>query len=73
LAIAESNGTVRLKDAKEINHGLDLYESKDHFFPVNDIDFAEKQPWMATCANDTLVNMHDLNKGVIVRSFIGGH
>ena len=28
---------------------------------------------MATCANDTLLNLHDLNKGQLVRSFIGGH
>ena len=27
---------------------------------------------MATCANDTLLNLHDLNKGQLVRSFIGG-
>lgn len=73
MATAESNGTVHLYDAQDFGSNTALYESKDHFFPVNDIAFAESQPWMATCANDTLLNMHDLNKGLIVRSFIGGH
>ena len=46
---------------------------KDHFFPVNDIFFAKKNPWMATCANDTIVNLFDIEKGQLCRSFIGGH
>ena len=28
---------------------------------------------MATCANDTIVNMFDIEKGKLCRSFIGGH
>ena len=48
-------------------------EFKDHFFPVNDVAFAERSPWMATCANDTIVNMFDIEKGQLCRSFLGGH
>ena len=48
-------------------------EFKDHFFPVNDIYFAQSNPWMATCANDTIVNLFDIEKGQLCRSFIGGH
>ena len=28
---------------------------------------------MATCANDTIVNLFDIDKGQLCRSFIGGH
>ena len=71
LAVAESGGTVNLYDATKPT--VSLYETKDHFFPVNDVQFADTMPWMATCSNDTILNMHDLNKGQLVRSFIGGH
>ena len=50
-----------------------VHEFHDHFFPVNDLYFAEKSPWMATCANDTIVNLFDIEKGQLCRSFIGGH
>ena len=39
------------------------HEFKDHFFPVNDLHFAERNPWLATCANDTIVNLFDIEKG----------
>jgi WD40 repeat protein len=71
LAVAESGGTVNVFNAA--SPSVSLYEAKDHFFPVNDVQFADTMPWMATCSNDTLLNMHDLNKGQLVRSFIGGH
>ena len=48
-------------------------EFKDHFFPVNDLAFAERSPWLATCANDTIVNLFDIEKGQLCRSFLGGH
>lgn len=49
------------------------FEFSDHFFPVNDIDFAETRPWMATCANDTIANLFDVEKGQLCRTFLGGH
>ncbi len=48
-------------------------EFKDHFFPVNDLHFTQRNPWLATCANDTIVNLFDIEKGMLCRSFIGGH
>lgn len=46
---------------------------KDHFFAVNDLDFTIQNPWMASCSNDTIVNVYDLEKGQLCRSFVGGH
>ena len=76
IACAEADGIVSLYSAEaalENDQAQSLYESRDHFFPVNDVQFSQGEPWMATCSNDTLVNMHDINKGQLVRSFIGGH
>jgi COMPASS component SWD3 len=47
----------------------------DHFFPINDIQFCPHaragQPYVASCADDTLINMHDIEKSTLVRTFIG--
>jgi WD40 repeat protein len=40
---------------------------------VNDITFADRSPWLASCANDSIVNLFDIEKGKICRSFLGGH
>lgn len=37
LASAESDGTVNVYDATSDLTKNSLYESKDHFFPVNDV------------------------------------
>ena len=78
IATAHVVGSVKL------HHGISTgdgempvfqltHEFKDHFFPVNDVHFAQRNPWMATCANDTIVNLFDIEKGQLCRSFIGGH
>mmetsp|Transcript_58315 Transcript_58315/g.80058 ORF Transcript_58315/g.80058 Transcript_58315/m.80058 type:complete len:93 (-) Transcript_58315:67-345(-) len=56
----------------EIKH---ITEFKDHLFPVNNICFAPnpQQPYLASCGNDTIVNMFDYEKEALVRSFLGGH
>ena len=71
MATAETHGIVNVYNTNNLSQSL--FEMKDHFFPVNDIQFTWNQPWMATCGNDTLLNMHDLNKGQLVRTFMGGH
>jgi WD40 repeat protein len=72
LATSHLDGSVKLhkKDAEKFTVALEL---KDHFFPVNDIAFTERAPWLASCANDTIVNLFDINDGKLCRSFIGGH
>jgi COMPASS component SWD3 len=35
--------------------------------------FTDRSPWLASCANDTLVNLFDITTGQLCRSFIGGH
>ena len=77
FATGLQDGTVKLYKAKEgsaksMQYDV-VHEFKDHFFPVNDVCFAEKSPWLATCANDTIVNMFDYEKGQLCRSFLGGH
>ena len=66
LATGLIDGTVQLYQAKNASSKTLQYdvvhEFKDHFFPVNDVCFAEKSPWLATCANDTIVNMFDYEK-----------
>lgn len=72
FATGESDGIVTVySQSPSDSQSAVTYESKDHFFPVNDIQFADTMPWMATCSNDTLLNMHDLNKCQLVRSFSG--
>lgn len=77
VATAHVVGSVKLHHATssdEDRQGFELAcEFKDHFFPVNDLHFAHMNPWLATCANDTIVNLFDIEKGQLCRSFIGGH
>ena len=40
---------------------------------MNDLAFASRSPWLASCGNDTLVNMFDIDHGKLCRSFLGGH
>ena len=79
MATAHVVGSVKLhrpsQDQEEdgkINFEV-VAEFMDHFFPVNDLFFAQRNPWLATCANDTIVNLFDIEKGQLCRSFIGGH
>jgi WD40 repeat protein len=46
---------------------------KYNFFSVNDISFSPNlyQPYMATCSDDTLINLIDVEKGTLIRNFIG--
>jgi COMPASS component SWD3 len=52
-----------------------VHEFKDHFFPVNDIQFCPNahggQAYMASCGDDTLINMYDVERMQLVRNFIG--
>lgn len=59
----------------------------DHFYSANNATFAQNkydlggnalssgvggpQPWLLTCSDDTLIHMYDLEKQMLVRSFIG--
>jgi len=77
VASAHVVGSVKLHHATSIDEDRPSFEIacefKDHFFPVNDLHFAQINPWLATCANDTIVNLFDIEKGQLCRSFIGGH
>ncbi|CDW88520.1 wd40 repeat-containing protein [Stylonychia lemnae] len=59
------------------NDKLELvHEFKDHLFPINDINFSTyssslQNPYLASCSDDTLINMYDLTKQALVRCFIG--
>ena len=75
VATGHTDGSVKLQTAEnsdKMTYNIQV-EFKDHFFPVNDVAFAQNAPWLATCANDTIVNMFDVEKGQLCRSFIGGH
>ena len=81
LATAHIDGSVKLSLGKQRDHSderdlLDfdtVTEFRDHFFPVNDLAFSKRNPWLASCGNDTIVNMFDIEKGQLARSFLGGH
>ena len=85
VATAHIDGSIQLHkgtlneqstDMTDKNLRLDfevVTEFRDHFFPVNDLAFAKRNPWLASCANDTIVNMFDIEAGQICRSFLGGH
>ena len=60
------------ENANQMTYEIQV-EFKDHFFPVNDVAFAQTEPWLATCGNDTIVNLFDVEKAQLCRSFIGGH
>ena len=52
------------------------HEFKDHFFPVNEVQFCPHsrggiQPYLASCGDDTLINLYDINRQSLARSFIG--
>lgn len=78
LATAHVVGSVKLHlaitlEEEDLPTFQVVHVFKDHFFPVNDLHFTERNPWMATCANDTIVNLFDIEKMQLCRSFIGGH
>ena len=78
LATAHVVGSVKLHLAVSVEDDeapifQTVHVFKDHFFPVNDLHFTERNPWLATCANDTIVNLFDIEKMQLCRSFIGGH
>jgi hypothetical protein len=62
LATSHLDGSVnihRLEGGKFTT----AFTLKDHFFPINDLAFTERAPWLASCANDTIVNLFDINSG----------
>jgi WD40 repeat protein len=74
MATSHLGGSVKVHRRDKTSGKFEVAaEFKDHFFPVNDLDFAEHNPWLASCANDTIVNMFDIEKAKLCRSFLGGH
>lgn len=79
MAASNLMGVVKLyklTQGDEETHRTELvHEFKDHFFPVNEVAFCPHsrtlQPYLASCADDTLINLYDINKQTLARTFIG--